>query len=126
MRRPSGRLYLFATGLLGLVGMARKKANWISETARTAQATGSQNNSVGGIVMNTRLLAVAWVFALTLCYTPAQADILSVTQDTYVSGTDPSTNYGDDPQLRLSDWSPSNAFLQFEASTGGTVDSAVS
>lgn len=76
--------------------------------------------------MKLYLGGIVWVCAAGLCLAPARADILPVTQDAYVHGLEPGTNYGDEPEVLVRSWGPSNAFLQFDVSSvsGSTVDSA--
>lgn len=76
--------------------------------------------------MNARLFSTVGGCALALSFSLTQADILSVTQDTYSNGITPSSNFGSATSMRVRDYGPNHGFIEFDLSSlsGSTIDSA--
>lgn len=76
--------------------------------------------------MRAPLLASVCACAIGLSGFPAQAEVLTATQDSFVNGIKPTSNTGARTVVNVRAWGSTNAFIQFDESSlsGRTIDSA--
>jgi hypothetical protein len=76
--------------------------------------------------MKAPLLASVCACAIALTGFPAQAQVLTATQDSFANGINPTDSDGANTVIKVRGWGANNAFIQFDESSlvGRTIDSA--